>query len=515
MTITVDISELVAGDIIKIEQGMKIPADCILLDGIDLSCDESAMTGEPDQMEKSAVTESNYEFNPDPFLVGKSLVAQGQGTAMVCCVGTNSRSGQAEEKLQTEEEQTPLQQKLDAIANQLARIGFKFFLLALLLGVGRCIFDRTLAPFKKPWDGETFTDLSFAVITAVTVIVIAIPEGLPLAVTISFAFSVMKMKRENNWVRKLASSETMGGADQICTDKTGTLTKNQMTVREFYSMEQVFNDKPANFSTMHTATLLAEGVLYNCSARLEKTPDGKLTPAGNVTEQGLLRFLMDLKVDVLDTLKNKNDHILHLIPFNSSRKRAATCIRHPQNPRLIRAFCKGAPEVVLTYVNKMFDRNGKVVFIDEAKKEEIMKKIVAETFAVKAYRTLLIAYADYTEEEYQRLKSQNNNFEKEADREALEKNLTLIGIYALQDPLRDEVVHSVRICHKAGINVRMVTGDNIDTAKAIALEAGIITKEQMAKKYSCMTGKTFRELCGGLRKLETESGLLKEEIIEF
>jgi len=347
---------------------MKIPADCILIDGIDISCDESAMTGEPDQMEKSAVTESNYEFNPDPFLLGKTLVAQGQGTAMVCCVGVNSRSGQAEEKLQTEEDQTPLQQKLDGIANTLAKIGFKFFLLALLLGVGRCVYDRTLAPNAKPWDGQTFTDLSFAVITAVTVIVIAIPEGLPLAVTISFAFSVMKMKRENNWVRKLASSETMGGADQICTDKTGTLTKNQMTVREFYSMEQVFNDKPSNFSTMHTASLLAEGVLYNCSARIEKTPEGKLKPAGNVTEQGLIRFLMDLNVDCINTLKNKDDHILHLIPFNSSRKRAATCIRHPQNPRVIRAFCKGAPEIVLTYVNKMFDRNGQVVFIDEAKK---------------------------------------------------------------------------------------------------------------------------------------------------
>ena len=216
----------------------------------------------------------------------------------------------------------------------------------------------------------------------------------------------------------------------------------------------------------------------------------------------------------MEILKDKNDHILHLIPFNSSRKRAATCIRHPTNPRLIRAFCKGAPEIVFTYVNKMFDRNGQVVFIDEAKKQEIMKKIVAETFAVKAYRTLLIAYADYTEEEYLRLKQQNNNFEKEGDREALEKNLTLIGIYALQDPLRDEVVRSVRICHKAGINVRMVTGDNIDTAKAIALEAGILTKDQMSRKYACMDGKTFREACGGLRKLETASGLLREEIIE-
>ena len=162
----------------------------------------------------------------------------------------------------------------------------------------------------------------------------------------------------------------------------------------------------------------------------------------------------------------------------------------------------------------MFDKKGQVVYIDEAKKNDIMKKIVAESFAVKAYRTLLIAYADYTEEELKRIQQANNNFEKEADREALEKNLTLIGIYALQDPLRDEVVRSVRICHKAGINVRMVTGDNIDTAKAIAIEAGILKKDQIGKKYACMDGKTFREACGGLRKIETQSGLLREEIVD-
>lgn len=286
----------------------------------------------------------------------------------------------------------------------MASIGFKFFCLTVVLGFAKCILDRTVFDSKQ-WDKDTVTDFLYALITAVTVIVIAIPEGLPLAVTISFAFSVMKMKRENNWVRKLASSETMGGADQICTDKTGTLTKNQMTVREFYTMEQVFKDRPNNYKSLHTASLLAEGVLYNCSARIELDDKGNQVPAGNVTEQGLIRFLMDLNVPCQKILAGKPDQILHLIPFNSSRKRAATCIRHPEDPRLIRAFCKGAPEIVLQYVNKMFDRNGQVVFIDENKKEEIKRKIVAETFAVKAYRTLLIAYSDYTEEEYQRLKA--------------------------------------------------------------------------------------------------------------
>jgi P-type Ca2+ transporter type 2B len=516
MTQTIAVSELVVGDVIKIEQGMRIPADAILLEGIDVSTDEAAMTGEPDQMEKSTVTQENYEHNPDPFLLGKTLICQGQGTAMICCVGVNSRSGMAEEKLQTEEDQTPLQQKLEGIANSLAKFGALFAVFAFLLGCGRIVITNLLSdrPVSEVWAvSETINSFLKALITGVTVVIIAVPEGLPLAVTISFAFSVMKMKDENNLVRKLASSETMGGANEVCTDKTGTLTKNQMTVKEFYTMDTVFQGRPSNFKELATADLMGEGVLYNCSARIERNDRGEQEPKGNVTEQGLLRCLMDLQVPCMETLLAKDQYTLHLIPFNSSRKRAATCIRHPKNPNLVRAFCKGAPEIVLTYVNKMFDKNGKVVPIDEAQKEHIKRKIVGDTFAVKAYRTLLIAYADYTYDEYLRLKDANNNFAGEADREALEQGLTLIGIYALQDPLRDEVISSVRICHRAGINIRMVTGDNIDTAKAIALEAGILKAEHKDRKYAVMEGKQFRELCGGLRKVDTGSDLLREEIV--
>lgn len=195
--------------------------------------------------------------------------------------------------------------------------------------------------------GPTIDKFLKAFITAVTVIVIAVPEGLPLAVTISFAFSVMKMKDENNLVRKLASSETMGGANEICTDKTGTLTKNQMTVREFYTMDTVFQGRPQNFKDLATAKLMGEGVLYNCSARLERNERGEQIPVGNVTEQGLIRCLVDLQVPCMETLLAKDQYMLHMIPFNSSRKRATTCIRHPDDPNLVRAFCKGAPEIIL------------------------------------------------------------------------------------------------------------------------------------------------------------------------
>lgn len=241
MTQTIAVSDLVVGDVFKIEQGMRVPSDSILLDGIDVRTDESAMTGEPEEMDKSHVTDENYESNPDPFLLGKSLVTSGMGTAMVLCVGVNSRSGMAEEKLQTEEDQTPLQQKLESIANSLAKYGVIFALLAFFLASGRILLTAFLSEEVDRFDAKKLIRAFIeAFILGVTVIVIAVPEGLPLAVTISFAFSVMKMKDENNLVRKLASSETMGGANEVCTDKTGTLTKNQMTVREFYTMDTVF-----------------------------------------------------------------------------------------------------------------------------------------------------------------------------------------------------------------------------------------------------------------------------------
>ncbi len=142
-----------------------------------------------------------------------------------------------------------------------------------------------------------------------------------------------------------------------------------------------------------------------------------------------------------------------------------------------------------------------------------MKEIISETFAVKAYRTLLVAYREYSMSDYEKLREQNNGFSSESDREALETDLTLVGIYALQDPLRDEIIPSVEICHRAGVNVRMVTGDNLDTAKAIALEAGILDPRNANLEYACMDGKTFREACGGLKKIETGNDLLREEIV--
>lgn len=243
-TQTIDTRELLVGDLIKIEAGMRIPADSILISGTDVSADESAMTGEPDQVDKTPVTIDNYDHNPNPFLIGKTLIVQGQGLAVVCAVGVNTRSGMAEEKLNIEEECTPLQGKLETIANEIGKLGV---FVSILTFIGLTIFlivDTVQDNSKTLIASGTLKELIDYLIISITIIVVAVPEGLPLAVTISLAYSVMKMKEENNLVRKLEASETMGGANEICTDKTGTLTKNQMTVKEFYAEDQVFTAGP-------------------------------------------------------------------------------------------------------------------------------------------------------------------------------------------------------------------------------------------------------------------------------
>lgn len=199
---------------------------------------------------------------------------------------------------------------METIANEIGKAGVFVAILTFAAMTINLLVSSALDDTKVIASMETVNKLVDFIIIAITVIVVSVPEGLPLAVTISLAFSVMKMKKENNLVRKLDASETMGGANEICTDKTGTLTKNQMSVREFYTMDQVFVNRPANFKKFKVADLLSEGVLFNCSARIERDDNGKYVPKGNCTEQGLIRFLMELSVPAEEIIREKENNIL-------------------------------------------------------------------------------------------------------------------------------------------------------------------------------------------------------------
>lgn len=196
------------------------------------------------------MTEENFDSNPNPFLLGKTLIVSGTGKAIICAVGAHSRSGMAEEKLNIEDEETPLQSKLETIANEVGKVGVYCAILTFIGLTIKLIITTMLDDTQSLVSWYTLTQMVSFIIIAITVVVVAVPEGLPLAVTISLAFSVMKMKEENNLVRRLEASETMGGANEICTDKTGTLTQNKMSVREFYTMETIYAGRPENFKSL-------------------------------------------------------------------------------------------------------------------------------------------------------------------------------------------------------------------------------------------------------------------------
>lgn len=232
--IDIDSEELVVGDLLVINQGIEVPADCIVTQSLKLVADESSVTGESDPMHKDEITDENVnQPKISAFLIGKTLINEGAGKAIVCGVGLNSMSGKAESKLNIEDEATPLQTKLEHIANDIGKLGVAVATLTFLFLIGRLVIDslNDNSPF---FSNDNISAMINAFITSITVVVVAVPEGLPLAVTISLAFSVMQMKKENNLVKKLHASETMGGGTQICTDKTGTLTQNKMHVRTLF-----------------------------------------------------------------------------------------------------------------------------------------------------------------------------------------------------------------------------------------------------------------------------------------
>ena len=242
---TVDAEELVVGDMIWINSGDCIPADCVAVQAQQFSANESAITGESVEIQKDHATEENYSSNPNPFLLQNSLAKTGEATSMVLAVGHQTRSGRAGRIMNIASTPTPLQEKLEAIADLIGKMGYTMAILtgSVIIKMLVVVFVDETRPIT---DRQNLSDLLNAFIIGVTIIVVAVPEGLPLAVTISLAFSVAEMANLGNLVRRLSASETMGGADQICTDKTGTLTQNNMTVQAFYSNERTVEGESFN-----------------------------------------------------------------------------------------------------------------------------------------------------------------------------------------------------------------------------------------------------------------------------
>ncbi|MEE0924783.1 MAG: cation-translocating P-type ATPase, partial [Methanobrevibacter sp.] len=464
----VDARELTIGDIVLLEEGNKVPADLILIESHDLKIDESSLTGESLPVKKNCKYSNieNFdekignikEYSRDDDIHEKlaymdSNVVSGRGTAVVIDVGMNTSIGKIATLLQEKEEETPLSKKVDRLGKMIGAI-------AIVVCIGVFFIDY----YQGMNIVQTF-------MTAVSLAVAAIPEGLPAVLTLTLAIGMQKMARSNAIVRKLLSVETLGSCTVICTDKTGTLTKNKMTVRE------------SSLSNKEMSVLIS-GACNNAVIENEEI-------IGDPTDGAALRFALSNDYDEIKE-KHKLTRVDE-IPLDSSRKRMTVIYKDDNEKPNYYIFTKGAPEIVLD-LSDSIDKNGSIENIHKEDEDEILSQI--HDMSSSALRVLGLGYRKMDFETFTDLTSQiseDNSIQDEI--EIFEKDLTFTGLLGIMDPPREEAISAVRDCKNAGIQVVMITGDHKDTALAIAEEIGIISREELeSEDIFTLTGQELEEL---------------------
>ena len=509
------ISEVVVGDIILIETGMRVPADCLLIEGQDITCDETIYNEGRPMVNAKQVSkgEEHHRENPDCFLLANSLVMTGSGRAVVCAVGKHTRfsSEFPTEQLGDDDSLTPLQERLEKLAGYIGKFGylagFLIFITMSIFLIFQIMFtDEELLSFST-----ALTLLRYFSI-GVSIVIVAVPEGLPLAVSISMAFSVDVMKKDNLLVKKVEAPETLGYIREICTGKTATLTKNDMSVNQFYTAGRTFVNRERGLVDSGlpeiVIDLVKDCIILNCDARIEMSEDAKYSPEGNGTEVGMLKFLQENDIEVQDLLAKRHREGEHecSIPFGPIRKRQVEVIRPYKGCDYVRVVVKGAPEYVIQHCTKILSSDGETIELDESERQRVLNDEILEAFAKKGLRTILYAYKDMDSDHWEDLQAQNNNFAAESDRFIIERDLTFVAAFGLNDELREGVKESIEKLRSAFINTRMISGDNIHTAIACAIKAGIMQEGDENVPMRCMNGEEFRNAIGGVKLVRDNEG---------
>ncbi|XP_015245287.1 PREDICTED: plasma membrane calcium-transporting ATPase 1-like [Cyprinodon variegatus] len=552
--IQIPVAEIVVGDIAQIKYGDLLPADGILIQGNDLKLDESSLTGESDQVRKS--------LNKDPMLLSGTHVMEGSGRMVVSAVGLNSQTGiifsllgssehddekkvkkgkkqgppenrnkaktqdgialeiqplkseeatESEEKEEvkqvkkvnvTKKEKSVLQGKLTRLAVQIGKAGlFMSALTVIILILYFVIYTFGIQGLS--WLPEcTPIYIQYFVkffIIGVTVLVVAVPEGLPLAVTISLAYSVKKMMKDNNLVRHLDACETMGNATAICSDKTGTLTMNRMTVVQAYIGDTHHKTVPEpDVINPGTLDILVNSISVNSAYTTKILPPekegGLPRHVGNKTECALLGLVLGLKREyqpIRDEIPEEKMYKVYT--FNSSRKSMSTVLQNPDGG--FRMYSKGASEIILRKCSRILDAQGQPRIFKVKDRDEMVRKVI-EPMACDGLRTICVAYRDFPAE------AGEPNWDNENE---ILNDLTCIAVVGIEDPVRPEVPAAIAKCQRAGITVRMVTGDNINTARAIATKCGILLP---GEDFICLEGKEFNQ------QIRNDKGEVEQERLD-
>ncbi|KAG0684536.1 hypothetical protein C6P40_002681 [Pichia californica] len=563
----ISIYDLLVGDLLFIQTGDILPSDCILIDG-NLESDESLITGESNTIKKCSIYSALSNFNNnlkktnnhDPFLISGSKILSGQGKAIVVCVGPNSINGkmmlQLSQSNDINDEMTPLQNRLNLLADGISKYGLLSSIILFIILFIKFILNLYLNKINLPTT-EILSKLINIIITSITIVVVAIPEGLPLAVTLSLAFATTRMIEDGNLVRVLKSCETMGGATNICSDKTGTLTINKMTVIQgLIGNDSYFNDNEENNISNSSVEVfkncsndlmnyLLNNIMLNSTAfennqkdlnsfdinnddleinnnnsiknsiwnilSFKKNKYNHLLPSdnntinnnssnddfvGSKTECALLSLVkykfskFNNSIPNVHTYReNFESNIIKIIPFESSLKWSGI-ILHDLNNNKFTFYIKGAAEIILNNCKFITNLNGNLIDLNNENFIKINK--FRESMSLNALRSISLAHYTFNDNEISNLLSNLNNISNND----LIKNypLTLDLLVGIEDPLRPGVKFAIDQCHKAGVDVRMVTGDNILTAKAISKKCGILNNENFNNNNYFMEGPKFRSL---------------------
>jgi P-type Ca2+ transporter type 2C len=507
-SVEISVYDVTVGDVLHLEPGDAVPADGIFISGHSVKCDESSATGESDQMKKTSGIEVQQRLlngtatkKLDPFIISGSKVLEGVGNYLVTSVGQNSSYGKILMSLQTESEDTPLQVKLGKLANWIGGLGSGVAALLFFILLFRFLANLSSNTATPAVKGQQFLNI---LIVAITVIVVAVPEGLPLAVTLALAFATTRMLKENNLVRALRACETMGNATTICSDKTGTLTQNKMTVvagtlgideRMTLAADSTLagdNEsstfiKAFKMTSVETRELLLKSIALNSTA-FEGEDKGVPTFIGSKTETALLSLAKDfLGLESLAT-ERSNAEIVQLIPFDSGRKCMGAVFKTDGRYRLL---VKGAAEIMLAQatqsISAIYDEDLDISPMTPEGKEELSATI--DEYAQHSLRTIGLLYKDF--EQWPPAEGRSLEEDKSmANFDSIFHSMTWIGVVGIHDPLREGVIEAVAQCQKSGVVVRMVTGDNLTTAHAIATECGIMNYPEA----QVMEGPKFRQL---------------------
>ena len=458
--------DVVVGDIVILETGEKVPADGTVMESINLTVDESSFTGEPSAWKTHDVDAASREKDatyPANCLLRASTVIEGGAVMRVDRVGDKTEYGKVYRDAQIESNvQTPLTKQLDRLGRTISRGSY---VMAGLLVLGRVLGFLWTGSQGFVSDAQYFIE---TVMLAVTLIVVSVPEGLPMSVTLSLALSMRKMLKHNNLVRRMHACETMGAATVICTDKTGTLTQNKMQVYQahFYGLEDgaLLSDGDGR--------IVAESIACNSTAFLDDSDPENVVALGNPTEGALLLWLRDAGIDYMAL--RESDEPLAQMPFSTLSKMMATVINSSSGKRLL--LLKGAPEIVMRLSSSIA---GGVTF------QQIVDELTS--YQNKAMRTLGFAYCELSGDEAPelmigRLKSGNI------------PELIFLGIVAISDPVRPDVPAAIQDCRNAGVEVKIVTGDTGPTAREIGRQVGLWTDADDNDADAIINGPDFAAL---------------------